>query len=83
MDCVFATFVFEIPVTARIVMFECQRSIPTLWIQVDTEAPLVERWFRLYRTGATIHSKHPLTYVDSCISEMGETVYHCFEETHP
>lgn len=50
--------VIEMPYKAKIINGENQEGFVAIWAIVDTEAPLVNRHFRLYKTGQSIN-EHP------------------------
>ena len=70
-------FHLNLPAGAQVVHFDMQQGEPTMWVLVDTEAPLVIRVFFGAGTG------HPLPddarHIGSCIDREIGFVWHLFE----
>lgn len=62
------------------VAFGSQTWEPCVWAEVDTEAPLVMRFFRLYATGEQHKDPANEQYVGTVINSHGDTiVFHIYE----
>ena len=68
----------EIPLNSKILCFQMQRDVPTLWAMVDTEMPTGLRTFRIFGTGSNINENSRVDYIGTV--QVGIFVWHCFEE---
>ncbi len=76
-------FVMRLPDGAQIIRIADQGGMLWAWAAVDTEAPLVERIFRAFKTGAAMPSDVDLTYLGwAAIHVQMELALYIFEE-HP
>ena len=73
---------FDIPVGGRILAVAWQRGNPTMWIEVDLDAPLTERQFIAVPTGEpfelqllNLDGRTP--YIGSAVGD--ELVFHVYE----
>ena len=58
---------------------QLQDNIPTLWAIVDTDYPIVKKYFELFGTGHVIPTKPNRKYVGTFQLENG-LVFHLFEK---
>lgn len=67
----------HMPEEARLLTLQVQQGVPTLWAQVNPEAPVVRRCFQWVGTG----TKAPAvgTYVGTVQMRGGEFVFHLYE----
>lgn len=63
---VLESFTMKLPEGAQIIRMQDQDGMFWLWAVVDTDAPLEERHFMAFKTGATIPPDVNLTYVGFC-----------------
>jgi len=68
------------PAGAKILSFQLQKGIPTIWAEVDPAARPVERRFVAYGTGKDLPPPERRAYVGTYQCDGGETVWHVFEE---
>ena len=59
-------FTMSLPEGAEIIRMEDQGGMFWLWAVVDTDAPLTERRFHAYKTGASMDAAANLKYVGFC-----------------
>lgn len=59
-------FTMKLPVGAEIIRMEDQGGMFWLWAVVDTNAPLEERYFHAYKTGAAMDGEANLKFVGFC-----------------
>lgn len=59
-------FTMKLPKDAQIIRMEDQGGMFWLWAVVDTEAPLEERHFHAYKTGAAMDANANLQYIGFC-----------------
>lgn len=59
-------FTMSLPEGAEIIRMEDQGGMFWLWAVVDTAAPLIERHFHAYKTGAAMDATANLKYVGFC-----------------
>lgn len=71
------TTTHEIPAGAHLVHGDIQYGVPTLWYEVDPDAPREPRTFALIGTGGTIEAG--LVHVDSFLLAGGTLVLHAYE----
>jgi len=74
-------FEIEMPVGATVLSFQVQRSVPCIWVQVNTNMPLEKRRFALKGTG---HNLDNITeeiekYIGTIQLENGGLIFHLFE----
>lgn len=70
-------FGHELPAGARVIHFDMQNREPTMWVLVDTDAPLEERPFLIAGTGHALPDD--VRHVGSCIDHGLGLVWHLFE----
>ncbi|KKN90934.1 hypothetical protein LCGC14_0225180 [marine sediment metagenome] len=68
----------EMPFGAKILTFQLQYGVPTIWALVDPTLEKAERRFRLVGTGHDI-IKTGLTYIGTIKMMDDKLVYHLFE----
>jgi hypothetical protein len=68
-------FTIPVPDGAAIVHVDAQAGIPTMWVHVDTSAPVVERNFAVVGTGQRVAPSW--TYIETF--QMPPFVWHLFE----
>ncbi len=70
------------PKGAKILHVQSQNMSPHLWAEVDTEARVVKRWFRVYGTGAEICVDDTERIEYRCTFPMAasQLIWHLFEE---
>src|SRR5690606_30514053 len=74
-------FVMMLPAGAEIIRMADQGGMFWLWAVVDTEAPLEERRFRAFKTGAEMPADLSLRYVGFCaVFVQMELGLYIFEE---
>lgn len=74
-------FTMELPAGAEIIRMEDQGGMSWLWAAVNTDAPLEERRFRAFKTGAKMPDVLPLRYVGFCaVFVQMELGLYIFEE---
>lgn len=59
-------FTMSLPQGAEIIRMEDQGGMFWLWAVVDTNAPMTERHFHAYKTGAAMDATANLKYVGFC-----------------
>lgn len=59
-------FTMRLPKDAEIIRMEDQGGMFWLWAVVDTNAPLEDRYFHAYKTGAEIDPTVNLRYIGFC-----------------
>jgi hypothetical protein len=69
--------VISMPAGAQVLRVAAQHGRPCIWAVVNTEAPMVEREFRVAGTGRELPG-YPGEYVGTC--DIGEYVWHVFED---
>ena len=70
-------FAYDLPAGARVVHFDMQGDVPTMWIHVDTEAKLERRAFLVAGTGHDLPDG--AQHLGSCIARELGLVWHLFE----
>ncbi|KKN21865.1 hypothetical protein LCGC14_0920940 [marine sediment metagenome] len=70
-------FGHELPEGAQVVHFDMQHGEPTMWVLVDTDAPLDQRPFLVAGTGHELPVD--ARYIASCIDRELGLVWHLFE----
>ena len=70
-----------VPEGARIIHFDKQVEIPTLWIEVDPTVPTVQRHFRMLGTGHAIPTDERLVHVGTALFNSHTLVWHLYEVT--
>lgn len=63
---VLESFTMELPAGAEIIRMQDQGGMFWLWAIVDTEAPMEEREFMAFKTGAAMPRDINLTYIGFC-----------------
>lgn len=71
-------FSLKIPFGGEILYFGLQKALPMLWVLVDPSKELIERKFRLARTGHDIVEKG-LKYIGTVNVIKGTFIFHLFE----
>lgn len=59
-------FTMKLPAGAEIIRMEDQGGMFWLWAVVDTNAPMEDRFFHAYKTGAAIDPNFNLKYIGFC-----------------
>jgi hypothetical protein len=75
--------VLEIEVSeGKPVLFDFQRGVPTLWMQVDDSGgnQVRLRRFVMFGTGDPQPDELTLEHIGSAVGYEGKLVLHCFEE---
>lgn len=67
-----------LPEGAKILHFARQGGIPTLWAEVDPDAPVEPRYFRLVGTGHELPSGESV-YIGTVQLNDGAFVWHLYE----
>lgn len=70
-------FNLELPAQAKILSFQVQNTIPTIWVLVDTENTYVTRSFEIYGIGHIINNTFE-NYIGTV--QVGNYVWHLFEK---
>jgi len=71
--------IIDMPEGAKLLYFEAQKGIPTLWVLVNPEHKFEKRYFRIIGTGDTIEEDDDLKYVGTVQLAGGEYIFHLFE----
>lgn len=80
---VLESFTMKLPEKAKIIRMEDQDGFFWLWAVVDTNAPLEERKFMAFKTGASIPADINLEYVGFCaVFVQMELGLYIFEVLH-
>lgn len=67
------------PAGSAVLCVQVQHEVPWIWVEVDPEARLIRRRFRVYGTGHPI-DEEGLGYVGTFQVEGGEFVFHLFTD---
>lgn len=67
----------SLPLGAKILTVQMQKTCPCLWVMVDPDLPKVERRFCLYGTGMEV--KDNPFYIGSFQMLGGDLIFHLFE----
>lgn len=70
----------ELALGTRVLHFDFQRKIPTMWCLVPEREEKVVRRFRLFGTGHLVTDHVPFEYIASAVGFDGDLVLHLFEE---
>lgn len=70
----------SLPKHSKILKFDNQNEVPTIWVLVDTEQPLEEAIFTVRGTGHSIPRFSNLEYIGSAQFLNGQLVWHLFKE---
>jgi hypothetical protein len=62
-----------------ILFVAAQREVPCLWVEVDSEAPRIERLFAIYGTGHQMPEGINQDYLGSYMLMEGALVFHVYE----
>lgn len=74
-------FTIDLPKNAEIIRVQDQDGVFWLWAVVDTDAPMEKRYFRAFKTGASIPNGIELKYIGFCaIFVQMELGLYIFEE---
>jgi hypothetical protein len=68
----------EIPEDSNILAIQVQRSQVCMWVELDTDKPLVSRYIRYYGTGHELPDD-PGEYISTF--QLGDLVFHVYEVT--
>lgn len=68
----------EMPVDAKVLFVAVQYDRPCLWAEVDVDAPIETREFRVYGTGHRLPDD-PGRYLGTFIMNQGTLVFHVYE----
>jgi hypothetical protein len=68
-----------LPVGAKILHFGNQGEIPTLWVEVDPDAPIELRYFHVVGTGHELPTNTKSVYIGTALFEGGVYVWHLYE----
>ena len=81
---VLESFKMELPQGAQIIRVEDQNGMFWLWAVVDTNAPLEDRHFKAFKTGAPMPADRFLYYIGFCrIYVQMELGLYIFEDLGP
>ena len=73
-------FSLDLPRGAEVLTMQLQREVPTIWVELDSDAPLISRTFALVGTGHPIPEDDVLMYVGTFQVQGGMFVYHLYEK---
>jgi len=73
--------VIKMPMSAKVLTVQMQKSEPYIWALVNPDEEMVERRFYLYGTGMTI--THSESYIGTFQMLNGGLVFHLFELNRP
>ncbi|MFX1364422.1 MAG: hypothetical protein ACFE9Y_05785 [Promethearchaeota archaeon] len=73
-------FALEMPEGAKLLTFDVQKEIPTLWALVNSNKKYEKRFFRFVGTGDTIEEEVNLDYIGTIQMADGKLIFHLFEE---
>lgn len=78
-------FSIKMPEGAKILSLQPQGNSPVIWALVDTDRPLVDRYFNVYLTGREIKGESPIPhfYVGTVQLDHQTYVIHLFEALVP
>ena len=71
--------IIEVREGAKILHADNQNGMLCIWVMLDTNAPTVQKRFRIYGTGHSIPTDLNLTHIGSVL--MGAFVWHVFEDS--
>ena len=72
-------FTMELPKDSMILDIQVQFDKPTMWVLVDTDADLEERYFKVLGTGFEFETVEELTHIGTIQMSAGVLVWHIFE----
>ena len=72
-------FSIEMPAGAELLSIQAQRGEPFLWAEVNPEAELKSRKFRVFGTGQPIEVDEWIEYVGTFQMHDGALVFHLYE----
>lgn len=73
------TFELELPIGARLLSFQLQHGVPTLWVLLNPDNKIERRRFHLIGTGHPVPAVH-LFFIGTIQLLGGDMVKHLFEE---
>ncbi len=69
----------SMPEGAKVLHFGNQHERLTIWVEVDTDAPIVEKRFWVIGTGQMIPDTVELNYVGTASFNDGRLIWHLYE----
>ena len=80
-------FSIDMPKHAKVLSFQCQKGVPTIWCLVASDDKIEKKEFRLYGTGHDLIDKNRdalrniyWDFVGTIQMFDGDLVYHLFEK---
>jgi hypothetical protein len=78
-----ATWIVDMPIHSKVLSVQSQFGQQVMWVEVETENPLVKRTFKIFATGEDMPKVEgkKWSYISTTQIERGMWTWHLFELT--